>query len=353
MPSIAHFSDSANLPKIVLHDHLDGGLRPDTVEELLHAQGVALPWTPGQASVWFQTQANAKSLPRYLDTFEMTLACMQRADFIQRIAREAAQDLVMDNVRYAELRFAPLLCTRNGLSPEAVVEAALDGLRGYPIKLLLCAMRQNDPADSMRTVDLALRYRDHGVVGVDLAGPEEGFLPSRHTSAFKKAESAGLGITIHAGEVSGMESLRSAVKEGFAHRLGHGIQLSSTMQANGGLDPLAWEILERNLVLEVCPSSNVQTGAVSSMATHPWKVLDYLGFPITLNTDNRLMGGVSTSMEWDRAVLAFGITPSDAIRHTETAIGGIFGGESMKAELRQTLRNYETQSMSSTISPGN
>lgn len=337
------------LPKVVLHDHLDGGLRSSTVEELLRKKGHPLPWFPGEGSLWFQQQANAKSLPEYLRVFSMTLECMQESDSIKRIAFEAATDLVQDNVRYAELRFAPLLCTREGCKPEEVVEAALDGLRGFPVKLLLCAMRQGDPHDAERTIDLALKYRAQGVVGVDLAGPEEGFLPSRHTNAFQRAHDAGLGITIHAGEVSGMASLRSAVHDGFAQRLGHGIQLVSSLGADGQLDPLAWEILERNIVLEVCPSSNVQTGASESMRSHPWNILDRLGFPITLNTDNRLLGGMSTSEEWFNAARSFGLTKEDAIRHTQTAIGGVFGDEALKTSLRSDLKLYA--SPNSPISP--
>ena len=338
-----------SLPKVVLHDHLDGGLRPSTVQRIMAERGVATPWGDQLASDWFATQANKKSLPAYLESFQYTLACMQRPQDLVAVAREACIDLAADNVQYAELRFCPLLCTRSGMAPEAVMEAVLEGINsvqaihGIHVQLLLCAMRQDDPTDSMKVVELAKRYMGKGVVGVDLAGPEDGFLPSLHAQAFQRAAQYGIPITIHAGEVCGMDSIASAIQDGFAQRLGHGIRVVEGMGHEGQLSNLLWEILERNIVLEVCPSSNVQTGAVSALEEHPWRILDRLGFPITLNTDNRLMGNTTTSQEWTLAARQFDFTLQDAQRHTATAIGGSFASDKMKKDLRANLNAWSSE----------
>lgn len=338
-----------SLPKVVLHDHLDGGLRPQTVQRIMAERGLPTPWGNKLATDWFAKQADKKSLPAYLESFQYTLACMQRAQDLTTVAREACIDLAEDNVQYAELRFCPLLCTKEGLAPEAVMEAVLQGIdsarksHGIHVQLLLCAMRQNSPDDSMTIVELAKKYQGRGVAGVDLAGPEHGFLASLHAKAFQKAAEAGLPITIHAGEVCGMDSIASAINDGFAQRLGHGIRVVEGMQPDGDLPNLLWDILERNIVLEVCPSSNVQTGAVDSLREHPWRILDRLGFPITLNTDNRLMGNTSTSQEWALAANQFDFTTTDAVRHTETAIGGIFASEDVKKQLRSNLKDWSAE----------
>lgn len=335
-----------SLPKVVLHDHLDGGLRPQTVQRILAERGMPAPWGDQVAATWFAQQADKKSLPAYLESFQYTLACMQRQQDLVAIAKEACIDLANDNVQYAELRFCPLLCTREGLSTDAVMNAVLQGIdeakhsHAINVKLLLCAMRQNDPQESMAIVKLAQKYKNQGVVGVDLAGPEEGFLPALHAKAFQYAAEVGLPITIHAGEVSGMDSVTSAIRDGFAQRLGHGIRVVDGMQSNGALPDLLWEILERNIILEVCPSSNVQTGAVTTIQEHPWTILDRLGFPITLNTDNRLMGNTTTSQEWCLAASQFDLTVADAVRHTQTSIGGAFAPDSVKQTLRQKLNDW-------------
>ena len=338
-----------SLPKVVLHDHLDGGLRPATVQRIMTARGLATPWGNKLASNWFANQANKKSLPAYLESFQYTLACMQRPQDLVDVAREACIDLAADNVQYAELRFCPLLCTREGMAPEAVMEAVLEGINtvqkshGIHVQLLLCAMRQDDPTQSIQVVELAKKYIGKGVAGVDLAGPEEGFLPSLHTQAFKRASQYGIPITIHAGEVCGLDSIASAIQDGFAQRLGHGIRVVEGMGHEGQLPNLLWEILERNIVLEICPSSNVGTGAVASLDEHPWRILDRLGFPITLNTDNRLMGNTTTSQEWALAANQFDFTLQDAQRHTATAIGGIFASDDMKKCLRANLNAWSSE----------
>jgi adenosine deaminase len=309
-------------------------------------RGISAPWGGQIAGEWFAEQANKKSLPAYLESFQYTLACMQRPQDLTSVAREACLDLAVDNVQYAELRFCPLLSTRDGLSPDAVLDAVLEGIdsvrrsHGIHVQLLLCAMRQNDPADSLTVVELAKQYIGKGVAGVDLAGPEEGFLPSLHAKAFQRASEYGIPITIHAGEVCGMDSISSAINDGFAQRLGHGIRVVDGMGHEGQLPDLLWEILERNIILEVCPSSNVQTGAVSALNEHPWQILDRLGFPITLNTDNRLMGNTTTSMEWSLAASQYDFTLEDAQRHTATAIGGAFASEEVKKDLRANLKQW-------------
>lgn len=338
-----------SLPKVVLHDHLDGGLRPSTVARIMTERKLATPWGKQLPGNWFATQASKKSLPAYLESFQYTLACMQRPQDLKTIAQEACLDLLNDNVQYAELRFCPLLCTREGMAPEAVLESVLEGIEsiqrsyGINVQLLLCAMRQDSPIDSMCVVELAKKYLGKGVAGIDLAGPEEGFSPLLHTTAFQRAAEYGIPITIHAGEASGMDSIASAVKDGFAQRLGHGIRVVDGMGPEGQLPDLLWDILERNIVLEVCPSSNVSTGAVSSLEEHPWRILDRLGFPITLNTDNRLMGNTTTSQEWALVASQFDFTLQDAQRHTSTAIGGAFASESVKKDLRATLNAWSCE----------
>ena len=336
----------ASLPKIVLHDHLDGGLRPTTVHRILTERNLPTPWGSKLATTWFSEQANKKSLPAYLECFKYTLQCMQRKDDITTIAYEAALDLHNDNVQYAELRFCPLLSTTEGLRSDEVVEAALLGLHNASthtstkVNLILCAMRQNDPQETQQIVNLAKRYAHLGVVAVDLAGPEHGFLPTPHRKAFEDARNSGLNITIHAGEVCGLDSIKAAIDDGFAQRIGHGIRVLDGVQSNGELDPILWDILERNIVLEVCPSSNVQTGAVDTLTEHPWAILDRLGFPITLNTDNRLMGNTTTTQEWQLAAKTFDFTIEDAMRYTQTAINGAFTTDSHKKTMLLQLKTW-------------
>ncbi len=299
-------------PKVLLHDHLDGGLRPDTVVELAAEVGyVGLPTTDVEAlGNWFYEAADSGSLVRYLETFAHTVAVMQTADALRRVARECALDLAADGVVYAESRFAPELHIEMGLTLEQVVEAVLEGFRegedlaeatGTPIRVrtLLTAMRH--AARGREIAELAVRYRDQGVVGFDIAGAEDGFPPTRHLDAFEYLQRENAHFTIHAGEAFGLPSIWEAIQWCGADRLGHGVRIVDdiTVGANGKpvLGRLAAYVRDMRIPLEVCPVSNIQTGAAASIAQHPITLLKDLRFRVTVNTDNRLMSRTSMSHE--------------------------------------------------------
>ena len=308
--------DIRRAPKVLLHDHLDGGLRPATVAELAQEQGYeALPTTdPVELGTWFRENADAGSLPRYLSTFAHTVGVMQTRDALVRVARECAEDLADDGVVYAEVRFAPELHLEGGLSLPEVVEAVQEGYRqgceGRPIRVvsLLTAMRH--AARSLEIAELAVQFRDTGVVGFDIAGAEAGYPPSRHLAAFQHMQRANGHFTIHAGEAFGLPSIWEALQECHADRLGHGVRIvddiSVDTDGRATLGRLAQYVRDTRIPLEMCPSSNVQTGAVASMAEHPIGLLRRLQFRVTVNTDNRLMSGVSLSSEMAALVDAFG-----------------------------------------------
>ncbi len=325
----------ARAPKVLLHDHLDGGLRPGTILELADEAGYReLPaGEPDALAAWFRQAADSGSLERYLETFAHTVAVMQRPDAIARVARECAVDLAADGVVYAEVRFAPELATAGGLPIEAVVEAMVHGFdqgakeaaaAGNQISVgaLLCAMRQNDRWDQI--AELVVRYRDRGVVGFDLAGPEDGFPPDRIPSAIALLDRAGAHRTIHAGEAFGTGSIRSALDGAHAERLGHGVRIADDVGPDGGLGALARRVRDEQVPLEVAPSSNVQTGAYPSLAAHPVDRLHRLGFAVTINTDNRLMGGVSASSELAHVAATFGWGWDDVQTVTERALAAAF-----------------------------
>ncbi|MEU4801978.1 adenosine deaminase [Actinosynnema sp. NPDC023587] len=300
-------------PKVLLHDHLDGGLRPQTVIELAAACGYqGLPTTdPVALGDWFRDNANSGSLVRYLEGFAHTCGVMQDEAALVRVAAEAVQDLAADGVVYAEIRYAPELFTDQGLSLEQAVEAVQEGFRqgeaasGNRIRVgtLLCAMRQND--GWQRIADLVVRYRDAGVVGFDIAGPELGFPATRELSAFEYLRRQNAHFTIHAGEADGPESIHQAVQYCGAERLGHGVRLVEDIE-DGEVGHLAAYVRDRRIALEMCPTSNVQTGAVPSLAEHPVKRLADLGFRITINTDNRLMSDCTVTGELESVVTQFG-----------------------------------------------
>jgi adenosine deaminase len=331
-------------PKVLLHDHLDGGLRPQTVIELADAHGYRdLPTTDAaELGTWFRQAADSGSLVRYLETFAHTVGVMQTADAIHRVARECALDLAADGVVHAEVRFAPELATAGGLPIEAVVEAMVDGFAtggteataaGTPIRVgaLLCAMRQADRWEEV--AGLVVRYRDAGVVGFDLAGPEIGFPPDRIPAAIDLLDRAGAHRTIHAGEADGIRSIRAALDGARAERLGHGIRIADEVPADGGLGPLAQRVLDEQVPLEVAPSSNVQTGAYPSLAGHPVDRLHRLGFAVTVNTDNRLMSGVSASSELTDVAGTFGWSWDDVQTVTERALAAAFLDDAERARL--------------------
>jgi adenosine deaminase len=350
VPAPLNAETIARAPKVLLHDHLDGGLRPETVLELADAHGYReLPASdPESLGRWFRQAADSGSLVRYLETFAHTVGVMQQPEAIHRVARECALDLAADGVVYAEVRFAPELSTAQGLAIEDVVEAMVDGFAvggreatesGDPIRVgaLLCAMRQADRWDEV--AGLVVRYRDAGVVGFDLAGPEIGFPPDRIPSAIGVLDGARAPRTIHAGEAAGIDSIRAALDGAHAERLGHGVRIADEVAADGCLGPLAQRVRDEQVTLEIAPSSNVQTGAYPSLAEHPVDRLHKLGFAVTLNTDNRLMSGVSASSEVTAVATTFGWSWDDVQTVTERALAAAFIPDAEKDRLlREVIR---------------
>jgi adenosine deaminase len=309
-------------PKALLHDHLDGGLRPATVVDLAreyHYDG--LPTTDvDELAAWFRRGADRKSLELYLETFTHTIGVLQERDAIVRVAAECVEDLAADGVAYAEVRYAPELSTERGLTLDEVVDANLEGFRigmdraaaaATPIvmKLLITAMRQ--AARSVEVAECAIRWRDAGVVGFDVAGPEKGYPPTRYLDAFETIRRANFHITIHAGESFGLPSIWEALQFAGAERLGHGVRIVDdiVVRDDGSVElgRLAAFVRDRRVPLEMCPTSNVHTGAAATIADHPIDLLRRLRFRVTLNTDNRLMSGVSMSSEFAALDAAFGI----------------------------------------------
>ena len=308
---------------MLLHDHLDGGLRPGTIADLARETGYdRLPTTdPDNLRTWFAEASDSGSLERYLETFDHTVGVMQTEEALTRVAYECAEDLARDGVVYAEVRYAPEQHTRGpgddgslGLSLEQVVEAVLkgfaDGGRDHGIRVgtLLTAMRHQ--ARSMEIAELAVRYRDAGVVGFDIAGAEAGYPPTRHLDAFEYLQRENAHFTIHAGEAFGLPSIWQAIQWCGADRLGHGVRIIDDITDRDGGTPqlgrLAAYVRDKRIPLEMCPSSNVQTGAAKSIAAHPIGLLRRLYFRVTVNTDNRLMSGTSMSRELGALVDAFG-----------------------------------------------
>jgi len=348
VPAPLNAANVARAPKVLLHDHLDGGLRPQTVLELADEHGYrGLPASDAESlGAWFRQAADSGSLVRYLETFAHTVGVMQQPEAIHRVARECALDLAADGVVYAEVRFAPELSTTQGLPIEDVVEAMVDGFSvgsreaseaGSPIRVgaLLCAMRQADRWEEV--AGLVVRYRDEGVVGFDLAGPEIGFPPDRIPSAIGMLVGARAHRTIHAGEAAGIDSIRAALDGAHAERLGHGVRIADEVGADGSLGPVAQRVLDEQVVLEIAPSSNVQTGAYPSLAEHPVDRLHRLGFAVTLNTDNRLMSGVSVSSEVAAVATTFGWSWDDVRTVTERALAAAFIGDGDRQRLLEQL----------------
>ena len=306
-------------PKVLLHDHLDGGLRPETVVELAAEIGHKLPRTDAaELGQWFVESADSGSLERYLETFDQTVAVMQNAEAIKRVASECVQDLAADGVVYAEIRYAPEQHLTAGLSLEQVVDAVREGFehgmataeRPIVVRQLLTAMRHQ--ARSMEIAELSVAYRDAGVVGFDIAGAEAGYPPTRHLDAFEYLQRENAHFTIHAGEAFGLPSIWQAIQWCGADRLGHGVRIIDDITFDeAGLDDkvelgrLAAYVRDRRIPLEMCPSSNLQTGAADSIAQHPIGLLAKLKFRVTVNTDNRLMSGTSMSRELALLAQAF------------------------------------------------
>jgi len=326
------------VPKALLHDHLDGGLRPETIIEIAQQIGYKkLPTDdPKKLADWFEESCNSHSLVRYLETFSHTIAVMQSKEAIIRVSRECAIDLARDGVVYAEVRGAPELFTEQGLSLDQVVEATLEGYKqgmaeaaseGNKIRVesLLCGMRQNNR--SQEPAAAVVKYRNKGVVGFDIAGPEDGFPPSNQLETFEYLRKENAHFTIHAGEAYGLPSIWEAIQICGAERLGHGVRIIDDIDFSGDkpkLGPLASYVRDRRIPLELCPTSNLQTGAAKTYSEHPIGILAKLRFRVTLNTDNRLMSRTSMSNEMSECVKSFGWKFTDLQRVTVNALKSSF-----------------------------
>jgi len=330
--------DLQTLPKVLLHDHLDGGLRPQTVLDLATANGYTdLPETDVEALTdWFH-QGESASLERYLAAFAHTVGVMKTAESIERVAYESVEDLAAHNVVYAETRMAPSLCLGEGLDRAGAIAAMLAGLRrgeadfGLPMRLIVDAMRQE--SDSVEVAQAAVALAGDGVVGFDLAGPELGFPATAHREACDVARQGGLHLTIHAGEGDGVQSIVSALEVG-AERLGHGVRLIEDVEFADGevtaMGSVAQSVLDTGLVLETCLTSNIHTGMYPDAASHPLGLLHRSGFDITINTDNRLMSGITPTDEFALAVEHHGFDVQDLELVTMRAIDAAFCDQATK-----------------------
>ena len=304
-------------PKVLLHDHLDGGLRPGTIIELARDGGYeGLPTAdPEELEAWFRRGADRKSLELYLEGFAQTVAVMQTPDALERVAAECAADFADDGIVYAEVRFAPELHLERGMTLDEVVDAVLRGLRrgseGRPIEMRALVTAMRTAARSLEIAEVAVRHRDEGVVGFDIAGAEAGYPPTRHLDAFHYIARENFHFTIHAGEAFGLPSIWEALQWCGAERLGHGVRIvDDVLVGDDGrvsLGRLAAYVRDRRIPLEMCPTSNVHTGAVASIEEHPINLLRRLRFRVTVNTDNRLMSGVTLSSEFGELVRAFSL----------------------------------------------
>ena len=322
------------LPKVLLHEHLDGVLRPQTIIELAKSLDYdQLPTqNPEELARWFHQGANQGSLPKYLEGFAHTIAVMQNEEALERVAYEQAEDLSHDGVVYFETRFAPLFHTRKGLTHQQVVSAVLKGLErgrkdfGISSGLIICAMRNMDV--SLEMAELAVDFRQRGVVGFDLAGEEGGYPPKKHVDAFHYIQRQNFNITVHAGEGFGKESIWQAIQYCGAHRIGHGTRLVDDIAVTDGrvvkLGDLAQYVLDKRIPLEICLLSNVHVGAARSLAEHPFKLFYQEKFRVTLNTDNRLMSNTSMTREFEAARDTFGLTMDDFEKITINAMKSAF-----------------------------
>jgi adenosine deaminase len=335
--------DVTSLPKVSLHDHLDGSLRPETILELAEGAGVDVPVTEAsELAAWFATQSNSGSLVEYLTTFDLTCAVMQTEEGLIRIARESVMDLARDGVIYGELRWAPEQHLSGGLSLDRVVECVQEGIeqgisesasagKNIAIGQLVTAMRHANRGKEI--AELAVRHRGKGVVGFDIAGAELGFPASLHAEAFDYLADEFFPVTIHAGEADGLESIRSALIDGHALRLGHGVRLAEDITIDGSdenatfvtLGAMSQWVKDRGVALELSPTSNLQTGAIAAWGTeitdHPFDLLYQLGMTVTVNTDNRLQSGTTLSRElWLVAdAFAYGLADLEVFQQNAAA----------------------------------
>src|SRR5580693_8372030 len=323
-----------SLPKVLLHEHLDGVVRPKTVIDLAReAKYTELPTEdPNALAEWFFQGANQGSLAKYLEGFAHTIAVMQTEEALERVAYEQVEDLSRDGVVYFETRFAPIFHTRNGLTHQQIVTAVLKGLErgrkdfGISSGLIICAMRNMNT--SLEMAELAVDFRARGVVGFDLAGEEGGYPAKKHVDAFHYIQRENFNITIHAGEGYGKESIWQAIQYCGAHRIGHGTRLIEDIAIADGkavkLGDLAQYVLDKRIPLEICLISNVHTGATPSLAEHPFRIFYQEKFRVTLNTDNRLMSDTSMTQEFEAAATTFGLSLDDFEKITINAMKSAF-----------------------------
>ena len=325
-----------SLPKVLLHDHLDGGVRPQTVIELAKDVGYKnLPTTePGELATWFHRGATRGSLPLFLEGFEHTCGVMQTEESLERVAYEMLEDMKRDGVVYVETRFAPMFHRGKGLHNETIVRSVLRGLErgkrdfGVEYGVILCAMRNMEPQFSEEIAELAVDFRDRGVVGFDLAGEEGGYPPKKHVDAFHYIQRENFNITIHAGEAFGKESIWQAIQWCGAHRIGHATRLIEDMRVKDGellsMGRLAQYVLDKRLPLEMCLTSNVHTGAVRNMEEHPFGIYYRYRFRVTLNTDDRLMSSITLTDEYATAAEVFDLEFEDLEKLTINAMKSAF-----------------------------
>ena len=323
------------IPKVELHDHLDGGLRLKTIIDLAKEYHIELPTNnPMGVASWFHRGAKQKSLPLYLETFAVTVGVMQTRDALERTAYEAIVDLAAEHVVYTEIRFAPVLHLAGRLNLEEVVSSVLRGLdkgrkkTGTSFGLILCAMRNQDPKISLDIAELAVAFSDRGVVGFDLAGDESGHPPKKHIEAFQYIRNRNFNITIHAGEAFGVESIWQAIQTCGSHRIGHGTRLVEDMSIHGTriekMGSLAHFIRDRRIPIEMCLSSNVGTGASKNFDDHPFNLFYRNNFRVFLSTDNRLMSNTSLTKEMELAVQYFNLEFHDLEKITLNAMKSAF-----------------------------
>ncbi len=324
------------VPKVLLHEHLDGGLRPQTILEIAESEKVELPESdPVKLATWFHRGASRGSLPLYLEGFGTTIAVMQSKAALERIAYEAIADAAAENIAYIELRFHPGFHTQKGLTLEDVMNAVLSGCargekqHGVKWGVLVCAMRNMDPATSLEMAELAVSYRDKGVVGFDLAGDESGHPPKKHVESFHFAQRENFSITIHAGEAFGKDSIWQAIQWCGAHRIGHAVRLLEDMAIDDDgkvieMGRLAQYVLDKRIPLEICLLSNIQTGACPSVEKHPFPILWRYKFRLCVNTDNRLMSNTTMTKELWTIAKTWGLTYDDIEKITINSIKSAF-----------------------------
>ena len=346
-PPPALLRQARRLPKVLLHEHLDGCLRVATLLALLRQRGIQPPADDEAAlAAWFDARAHAGSLEEYLRGFALTVAAMATPDALARVAFEACEDALADGCVLAEFRIAPLLFEAHGVAGDAAVGALLHGLSqsALPSGLIVCAMRHESDAQIARAADLALRF--HGlpvqagqprVVGFDLAGPEAGWPATRHAGLLARVRGAGLGLTLHAGEADAGQRVLEAARLG-AQRVGHGVRLADLLADPGAADAVA-ELRARRIHLEICPTSNLHTGAAASLALHPIHALWRAGLSLSFHTDNPLLSRITHSSEAARLVLA-GFGWDDLLRMGLDAAGASFLPPATRAAARQSLLDW-------------